>query len=84
MNSVFIFGMIMYKCVFDFSLAQTKLFLTQRVCSRARGSALIPGLRDHPYITSAKGLGGWVDLENGKMASFVDVQHSIYADIVGW
>ena len=20
--------------------------------------------RDHPYITSAKGLGGWVDLEN--------------------
>ena len=35
--------------------------------------------RDHPYITSAKGLGGW----GQKMAIFADVQYSIYADIVG-
>ena len=35
--------------------------------------------RDHPYITSAKGLGGWVQ----KMAIFADVQYCIYADIVG-
>ena len=38
-------------------------------------------LRDHPYITSANGLGGW----GQKTASFVDVQYYIYADIVdGW
>ena len=37
--------------------------------------------RDHPYITSAKGLSGWVQ----KMAIFADLQHWIYADIVfGW
>ena len=36
-------------------------------------------IRDHPYITSAKGLGGWVP----KMAVFADVQYCIYADIVG-
>ena len=35
--------------------------------------------RDHPYITSAKGLGGWVQ----KTASFADVQYCIYADKVG-
>ena len=38
--------------------------------------------RDHPYITSAKGLGGW----SRKIAIFADVQYCInYADIVdGW
>ena len=36
-------------------------------------------VRDHPYITSAEGLGGWVR----KMAIFPDVQYFIYADIVG-
>ena len=35
--------------------------------------------RDHPYITSAKGLGGW----GQKMTIFADVQYCIYADIVG-
>ena len=30
--------------------------------------------RDHPYITSTKGLGGWVK----KMASFADVQYILY------
>ena len=39
--------------------------------------------RDHPYITSAKGLVGW----GRKMAFFADVhsvvQCRIYADIVG-
>ena len=34
---------------------------------------------DHPYITSAKELGGW----GQKMAIFADVQYCIYADIVG-
>ena len=34
---------------------------------------------DHPYIMSAKGLGGW----GRKMAIFADVQYCIYADIVG-
>ena len=39
-------------------------------------------IRDHPYITSAKGLGGW----GQKKAVFVDVQYCIYADLVrsGW
>ena len=36
------------------------------------------GLRDHPYITSTKGLGGWV----WKMIIFADVQHCIHAAIV--
>ena len=36
-------------------------------------------LRDHPYITSPYGLGGWVK----KMAISADVQYCIYADIVG-
>ena len=35
--------------------------------------------RDHPYITLAKGLDGW----GLRMAFFVDIQHCIYADIVG-
>ena len=35
--------------------------------------------RDHPYITSARGLGGW----SWKMAIFADVHYCIYADIVG-
>ena len=30
----------------------------------------------HSYITSAKGLGGWLGLEN-------EVQHCIYAHVVG-
>ena len=34
---------------------------------------------DHPYITSAKELGGWVQ----KKSIFGDVQFFIYADIVG-
>ena len=34
-------------------------------------------LRDHPYITSAKRLGGWVK----KIAVFADVQYCIYADM---
>jgi hypothetical protein len=34
---------------------------------------------DHPYITSAKGLGEWVQ----KNAIFVDVYYCIYADIFG-
>ena len=33
---------------------------------------------DHPYITSAKGLGGWVK----KISFFADVQYNIDADIV--
>ena len=33
----------------------------------------------HSYITSAKGLGGWVY----KIASFAKVQYCVYADIVG-
>ena len=36
-------------------------------------------VRDHPYITSDKGLGGWVQ----KAAVVADVQHYIYADEVG-
>ena len=36
-------------------------------------------LGDHPYITSAKRLRGKVK----KMATFADLQYSIYADIVG-
>ena len=36
-------------------------------------------LRDHPYITSAKGLGGW----GQEMAIIDDVQYCAYADIVG-
>ena len=36
-------------------------------------------IRDYPYVTSAKGLGGWVL----KMAIFADVQYSIYAYILG-
>ena len=40
---------------------------------------LFAKLWDHPYITSAKALGGWV-LE---IAIFADVQYCIYADIVG-
>ena len=35
--------------------------------------------RDHSYNMSAKGLGEW----GQKMAVFADVQHYIYADIVG-
>ena len=35
--------------------------------------------RDNPYITSAKGQGGWLN----KMAIFADVQRSIYVDRVG-
>ena len=37
----------------------------------------------HPYITSDRGLGGWVY----KMASFVDILYCIYIDIIvvgGW
>ena len=33
---------------------------------------------DHPYITSAKGLGGWIK----KMPTLADVQYCIQADIV--
>ena len=33
-------------------------------------------IKDHPYITSAKGLGWW----GQKMAVFSDVQYCIYAD----
>ena len=36
-------------------------------------------VRDHPYITSAKGLGEWVQ----KIAIFADVHYCIYADILG-
>ena len=36
-------------------------------------------VRDHPYITTAEELGGWVC----KMAIFADVQYFIYAEIVG-
>ena len=36
---------------------------------------------DHPYITSAYKLGGWVQ----KMSIFADVQYCIYADLeCGW
>ena len=43
--------------------------------------ATVSCIRDHSYITSAKGLGGWVQ----KMAIFADEQYCIYADIeVGW
>ena len=37
-------------------------------------------LGDHPYITSAKGLGGW----GQKMALFADVQYCIYEWYSGW
>ena len=38
-------------------------------------------VRNHPHITSAKGLGGW----GWKMAIFADVQYCIDAEIVdGW
>ena len=38
-------------------------------------------LRDHPYVTSVKGLEGWVGLENSQLRA--DVQYYIYDDIVG-
>ena len=38
-----------------------------------------PCLGDHPYITSAKELGGWVQ----KMAVFADVHYCTFADLVG-
>ena len=38
-------------------------------------------LRDHPYVTSVKGLEGWVGLENSQLIA--DVQYCIYDDIVG-
>ena len=41
-------------------------------------SLLARSLKDHPYITSAKELVGWVQ----KMAVFTDVQYCIYADMV--
>ena len=38
-------------------------------------------IRDHPYIKSARGLGGWVQ----KKAIFPDVQYCIYAkNHSGW
>ena len=37
-------------------------------------------LRNHPFITSAKDLDGWVQ----KLANFADVPYSIYTDIVQW
>ena len=41
-------------------------------------------LRNHPYITSAKDMDGWVQ----KITNFSDVPYSIYTDIVstvdGW
>ena len=43
----------------------------------ARGRVKL--LTDHPYITSGKGLGEWVQ----KVAVFEDVQYYIYADKVG-
>jgi hypothetical protein len=36
-------------------------------------------MRDHPYITSAKRLGGWDHIK----VIFADVHYFIYADIVG-
>ena len=39
-----------------------------------------PNVRDHPYITSANGLGRWV----WKKAIFDDVQYCVYADLSGW
>ena len=38
--------------------------------------------RNHPYITSGKGLAGWVGSKKGG-GEFADVQYCIYADIVG-
>ena len=35
---------------------------------------------NHPYITSAKGLGRWVQI----MSIFADVRYFIYANIEGW
>ena len=40
---------------------------------------MVSQVRNHPYITSAKGLGGWV----WKMANFSDIQYCVYAVIVG-
>ena len=37
-------------------------------------------LRNHPYITSAKDMDGWVQ----KITNFSDVPYSIYTDIVQW
>ena len=49
-------------------------------CARNANETLSQLLvRGHPYITSAKGPGGWVK----KMALFADVQYCIYADKVG-
>ena len=50
---------------------------TERVVERGPCDRYI--FRGHPYFTSVKGLGGWVQ----KMAIFADFQYYIYADIVG-
>jgi hypothetical protein len=42
-------------------------------------TAKAAAVRDHPYITSAKRLGGWL----WKMTIFADVHLCIYADIMG-
>ena len=50
----------------------------KKVSTNSRNTVAV-AVRDHPYITSAKGLGGWVL----KMVIFADVQYCIYADIMG-
>ena len=52
-------------------------FKTGPGLSNLWGNSIV--VRDHPYITSAKGQGGWVS----KLASFADVQYCIYAGKVG-
>lgn len=53
----------------------------QVYCPRAGcyNSSLPAPVRNHPYVTSAKGLSGW----GWKMAIFADVQYCIDADILG-
>ena len=38
--------------------------LEKKVSTNSRNTVAV-AVRDHPYITSAKGLGGWVGSKNG-------------------
>ena len=53
----------------------------QVYCPRAGcyNSSLPAPVKNHPYVTSAKGLSGWVGGQ--KMVRFAEVHNCIYADI---
>ena len=57
------------------SLRKKKIFKGQRKFSHKLHSSPT----DHPYNTSAKGLGGW----GQKMATFADVQYCIFDETMG-